>query len=140
MSITRLATMTLSYLCLMGSTYAGLKDNPYSTKIADAATKTEDWSAAEAELERIIGSIRATPMNLNGFGVIYFKKGWSEYKQEKWKEAIESFKICYNSYPSKANDKNPFHKEALRWWADAAYMTKDYETSARIFRKYLAEK
>ena len=140
MNMVKLVKVTLCCACCMSTVFAELKPNPYSTKVADAALKIKDWSAAEAEFERIVNFVRGTPMSIAGFGAIYFKKGWCEYKQGKWNESMDSFEQCYKKFPSTQNNKNSFHNESLRWWAEAAYMAKDYEMSAALFRKYLTER
>ncbi|MFK7910147.1 MAG: tol-pal system YbgF family protein [Akkermansiaceae bacterium] len=108
---------------------------------ADKALKAKQWAKAEAEYERQMAPYLTrcgSPM-VAKFGPVYFKKGWSEMKQDKWKEAMLSFETCYKKYPAMWDNPNRCHNKALRYWAEAAYQAGDCETAARLYRKYLTE-
>ncbi len=109
-------------------------------KVVDVAISEKEWAQAEAKIEKLLANQRcALAIKASVFGAVYFKKGWCEYRQKKWAEAIGSFKACYQKFPSNRNDKNQYHHESLRRWADALYMMKDYEEAARLYRKYISE-
>lgn len=110
-----------------------------STTKADAAIAEQDWAAAEDELERIIGGLRNRAYRASDLGPIFFKKGWSELKQQKWNEAMKSFETCYKLFPSSKNDKNPFHAESLHRWGDAAAGAKDFQTASRLYKRFIEE-
>src|SRR5210317_1639104 len=104
----------------------------------DTALEKQEWAKAEEQIERIddtFGRRHQIPREVGG--PLLFKKGWCQLKQEKWKEAMQSFEWCYKKYPDRK--KNPFQLLALRGWGDAAVGAKDPETAARMYRKYIRE-
>jgi len=114
---------------------------PLNLAAADKALKAEKWAEAETEYERVMDpyQTRCGSSIVARFGPVYFKKGWCELKQQKWKEAMASFEACYKKYPSTQNFQNPYHKKSLRYWAEAAYGAGEHQESAKIYRKYLVE-
>ena len=108
------------------------------TDDANELLESGDWKNSEELLEKVIefhtSRDLVTPRPI---GSLLFKKGWCELKQQKWAEAQKSFKWCYKKYPD--IKKNPYHRLALRGWADAAMGSGDLETAAKIYRKYIEE-
>jgi TolA-binding protein len=111
----------------------------------DVAMKKQEWAKAESDLISIIKNLghpsypRETILS-----ELFFKKGWCEFNQKKWKEAGKSFETCYKDFPDKPK-KEPsaeslrFRRESLRYWADALYNLEDYEGAAKLYRHYIKE-
>lgn len=75
------------------------------------------------------------------FGVVYYRKGLCEIKLGLWKDAMESFEICYRDFPNEgAADGNPYQKIALRKRAESAMGAGEWELAIDCFAKFLAER
>ena len=74
------------------------------------------------------------------FGVIYYRKGLCELKLERWKDAASSFQSCYKDFANRGGNDNPFEKQALLKWGEAAMGAEDWATALRQFKKFTAER
>lgn len=110
-----------------------------------AAMNAEKWDEAlkwnTAAVERYG---KNNPLQLFGpqFGTIYYRKGFCELKLKKFKDAMQSFEKCHRDFPNKAKEGggNPFEKQALLKWAEAAMGEKDWELAISLFQKFLKER
>ena len=109
------------------------------SKEVDAALAEEEWVKADALIDRIFAATAGRDfVSVPAYyQQLYFKKGWCALKQEKWKDAMRAFETCYKKFPDRST--NPFHREALRGWGDAAVGAGDAATAARMYRKYIQE-
>jgi tetratricopeptide (TPR) repeat protein len=110
-----------------------------------AAMNAEKWEEAlKYNTDAVERYGKNNPLQLFGpqFGTIYYRKGISELKLKKYKEAMQSFEICYRDFPNKAKagGGNPFEKLALLKWAEAAMGVKDWELALSLFQKFLKER
>ncbi|MGB0991745.1 MAG: tetratricopeptide repeat protein [Akkermansiaceae bacterium] len=106
---------------------------------AEKALKKKQWAAAEAVYDKYFDQMRCS-VDCKGYGELFFKKGWCELKQQKWKEAANSFEQCYKKFLPSLRNPNKYHKISLKYWADACFQMGEYEDAARLYQKYLAEK
>ena len=111
--------------------------------VAMKAGQWEEALAANAEaVERFGGN---NPLVLFGpqFGNIWYRKGISELKLNKFDEAAKSFEVTYKDFPNAgevAGGGNLFEKMALLKWGEAAMGGEDYELAITQWKKFLEER
>jgi hypothetical protein len=106
---------------------------------ADGLLAKGDWKAAYAVIERAHAAMDGVDLTKipAWYQQLAFKRGWCALKLEMWKEAGEWFETSYRKYPDPKD--NPYHKLALRGWADAAAGAGELELSVRLHQRYLTE-
>ena len=112
----------------------GFASQDVLTGIDDALEK-EQWAEAEKLIEDYIKPPNAgdgkPPRH---FYPLYYKKGWCEFQQEKWKEAENSFnRSC-------RGPDHPYRLRALKSWSEAAGRGGDLETALKIYKRYVHER
>jgi hypothetical protein len=115
-------------------------------QVVDAAMKKQGWAKAESDLLRIVeglGHSYSYPRETI-LSELFFKKGWCELKQQKWRKAGRSFETCYKYFPTKPKQKPSaeslrFRRESLRYWAAAEFNLEEYKGAAILYRLYLKE-
>ncbi|MBK1832568.1 tetratricopeptide repeat protein [Roseibacillus ishigakijimensis] len=102
------------------------------------------WNEALGYLVQATDTFDGRAMQLFGpqFGWFWYHRGFCELKLNKFEEAANSFKNCYEKYPNKpdAQSVNTYHIRALLKWGEAAQGQEDYETAIKQFKKFLAER
>lgn len=114
-----------------------------------AAMKAGQWEEALANnteaVERYGKSLKTT-LQLYGpqFGNIWYRKGISELKLNKFEDAMKSFETCYKDYPNGGDvppgGGNLFNKQALLKWGEAAMGAENYELAITQWKKFLEER
>ena len=129
------------------------------------ASANKAWEAKEYEqcqqiFDHIVKTYGGRARILYGpkFGSILYRKGRSELmmaniskrrhnleEAAKWYEAsAESFRSCYEDYPTGAEDMpktaNLAEKKALQKWADASMGLRNYEKALELYRKFIKER
>ena len=102
------------------------------------------WSEALAILQNATKTYDARAMELFGpkFGWFWYHQGFCELKLNKFSEAAESFKTCYEKYGNKqgSENTNSYHKKSLLKWAEAAQGAQNYDEAIKLYKKFLAER
>ena len=114
-----------------------------------AAMKAGNWEEAlanNAEAVARFGNSLPTTLQLYGsqFGNIWYRKGISELKLNKFEDAMQSFETCYKDYPNGGDvppgGGNLFNKQALLKWGEAAMGAENYELAITQWKKFLEER
>ncbi len=111
-----------------------------------AAMKAGEWEQALAfnqEAVERFGGKNALQLYGPQFGNIWFRKGISELRLNKFEEAMKSFEVTYKDFPNdgkKAGGGNLFAKKALLKWGEAAMGAADYELAITQWKKFLEER
>ena len=110
-----------------------------------------DWKQALAETTETTESLGGRAQQLFGskFGWFYYYKGYSELKLKMYDEAMNSFKTCYEQYPtdnsakagnSKEGGTNIKHTESLLRWGEAAKGAGNHDLAVEKFLQFLKER
>lgn len=110
--------------------------------------KTGKWAEAHDVLARTTTTYDGRALQLFGprFGWFWYHRGFCEIKLGLFEDAMKSFDQCYTKYknvkPKKgqASSNNLYHKKALLMWGRAAKGAEQWDTSIRMYKKFLAER
>ena len=136
-------------LTFIGSTLCATADEATLAVLVDkglAAMKENKWEealAANSEVVQRFGGGNVMQLYGPQFGNIWFRKGVSELKLNKFAEAAASFETTYRDFPNDgkpAGGGNLFAKMALLKWGEAAMGAGDYEFAITQWKKFLEER
>lgn len=110
--------------------------------------KAGNWPAAYAILVRATDNYDGRALQLFGprFGWFWYHRGYAEVKLGKFGDAMKSFEKCYTKYKNtnpkegQAPSLNIYNKRALLLWGHAAKGAEEWETSIRMYKKFLKER
>ncbi|YCM43679.1 tetratricopeptide repeat protein [Verrucomicrobiaceae bacterium 227] len=142
------------HLCVLmlafGAFCAPVKGQAIANLHAEALTemKAGNWPGAHTLLVRATDNFDARAPQLFGprFGWFWYHRGYAEIKLGKYEDAMKSFKQCYEKYANVAAKKgqapsmNLYHKKALLLWGHAAKGAEEWDTSIRMYKKFLKER
>lgn len=102
------------------------------------------WQEALAVHTQVVerfGSGQAVKSLGPKFGVVIYRKGMCEMKLKRWREAMDSFELCYRDYPDTGGvDGNQYHKLAVKRWGEAAMGAGEWELAVSLFKKFINER
>lgn len=148
---TRFLAMLLSALLLMGgSASAQVADFQGSLSRTATFLKGRQWEQALNSANEAIGQLGGTAQ-LYGpqFGHLYYFKGFAELRLRQYEAAANSFKTCYEKYPSKrdgvdgaidANGTNIYHKKAILRWAESLQGNQQFDEAVKTYKLFLEER
>lgn len=118
----------------------------HATSLAEM--KAGNWPAAYAILVKATDNFDGRALQLFGprFGWFWYHRGYAEIKLGKFEDAMKSFEKCYAKYKNvapkegQAPSLNIYNKRALLMWGHAAKGAEEWETSIRMYKKFLKER
>lgn len=144
-----LATCLIAVLAFSATARA---QDDFASALSRTATAltAKQWEQALQSATQGINDFGATSQ-LYGpvFGHLWYFKGYAELKLRQYEAAAESFKTCYEKFPSArggvagaadANGTNAFHKIAILRWAEALQGATNYEEAIKTYEKFLKER
>lgn len=103
-----------------------------------------DWEETLKVQQSIIDEEGQSALAVWGpmFGSVYYRKGICELKLHKWNAAMESFRICRESFPNVkgAISHNEFYDRSLLGWADAAIGAEDWGKAIQLMDQFFKER
>lgn len=137
-------------LLAFGAVVAPVKGQAIADMHATSLTemKAGNWPAAYAILVRATDNYDARALQLFGprFGWFWYHRGYAEIKLGKFGDAMKSFEKCYTKYknvapkPNQAPSLNLYNKRSLLLWGHAAKGAEEWDTSIRMYKKFLKER
>jgi len=137
-------------LLAFGAFCAPVKGQAIANLHAESLTemKAGNWPAAYALLVRATDNFDGRALQLFGprFGWFWYHRGYAEIKLGKFEDAMKSFEVCYSKYKNVAPKEgdapslNLYNKQALLLWGHAAKGAEEWETSIRMYEKFLKER
>lgn len=137
-------------LLAFGAVCAPVKAQAIADMHATSLTemKAGNWPAAYAILVRATDNFDGRALQLFGprFGWFWYHRGYAEIKLGKFADAMKSFEKCYAKYKNvapkegQAPSLNLYNKRALLLWGHAAKGAEEWETSIRMYKKFLKER
>jgi tetratricopeptide (TPR) repeat protein len=110
--------------------------------------KAGEWAEAQAVLAKATDTYDGRALQLFGprFGWFWYYRGYCEVKLKMYDDAIKSFDKCYTKYKNvapkegEAPSNNMYNKKSLLMWGHAAKGAGDWDTSIRMYEKFLKER
>ena len=137
-------------LLALGAFCTPVKGQAIANLHADALTEMNagNWPAAYDILVRATDNFDNRALQLFGprFGWFWYHRGYAEIKLNKFEDAMKSFEKCYTKYKNVAPKEgqapsiNLYHKKALLLWGHAAKGAEEWDTSIRMYKKFLKER
>ncbi len=137
-------------LLAFGAFCAPVKGQAIANLHAEALTemKAGNWPGAYALLVRATDNFDGRAPQLFGprFGWFWYHRGYAEIKLNKFEDAMKSFEVCYTKYQNvapkegQAPSLNLYNKKALLLWGHAAKGAEEWDTSIRMYEKFLKER
>ncbi len=137
-------------LLIFGAFCAPVQGQAIQQMHADSLTemKAGNWAAAYAILVRATDNFDGRALQLFGprFGWFWYHRAYAEIKLAKYADAMKSCEKCYTKYKNTAPKEgdapslNIYNKRALLLWGHAAKGAEEWDTSIRMYKKFLKER